>query len=62
MLARAWVSGDLDRTFPDCDPCGLSGYAARMAVVTLMFVGLFGGPAAVIGWLVERLMIASRSR
>jgi hypothetical protein len=56
VLARAWVDGDLARTFPDCDPCGFSGYAFRMVVVTGLFLGMFGLPAAVVGWLVEKVV------
>jgi len=53
LLLRAWFDGDLERTFPDCDPCGFTGYAFRMVIVTGMFLGTFGVPAAVVGWLVE---------
>jgi hypothetical protein len=56
VLARAWVDGDLDRAFPDCDPCGFTGYAFRMVVVTALFLALFGIPAAVVGWLVEKVL------
>lgn len=55
VLARAWVDGDLARTSPDCDPCGFTGYAYRMVVVTI-FLGMFGIPAAVVGWLVEKVV------
>jgi ACR3 family arsenite efflux pump ArsB len=53
VLLRAWVEGDFERAFPDCDPCGFTGYAFRMVVVTAIFIGMFGVPAAVVGWLVE---------
>jgi hypothetical protein len=56
VLARSWFAGEFDRAFPDCDPCGFSGYAFRMAIVTAMFLGVFGVPAAVVGWLIERLV------
>ena len=56
VLARAWVDGDLDRAFPDCDPCGFAGYAFRMVVVTGLFLGMFGVPAAAIGWLIEQVV------
>jgi hypothetical protein len=56
VLARAWVDGDLARTFPGCDPCGFRGYAYRMVVVTGLFLGMFGIPAAVVGWSVERVL------
>ena len=58
VLLRAWVGGDLERAFPDCDPCGFTGYAFRMVVVTGIFLGMFGVPAAVVGWFVE--MVARR--
>src|SRR4051812_11854355 len=51
VLARSWVDGDLARTFPDCDPCGVSGYATRMTIVTLMGLATFGVVAAAFGWL-----------
>lgn len=56
VLVRAWVDGDLARTSPDCDPCGFTGYAFRMVVVTGLFLGVFGIPAAVVGWLVEKVL------
>jgi hypothetical protein len=62
VLARAWVTGDLDRAFPDCDPCGFAGYAFRMVVVTGLFLGMFGLPAAVIGWLIEKVLRRNRPR
>jgi hypothetical protein len=60
VLIRAWFDGDLARTFPDCDPCGFTGYAFRMVIVTGMFLGMFGVPAAVVGWLVENAVRRSR--
>ena len=60
VLARSWVDGDLDRAFPDCDPCGFAGYAFRMVVVTGLFLGMFGVPAAVIGWLIEKVVRPNR--
>lgn len=51
VLARAWLQGDLARTFPACDPCGLQGYAVRMTIVTVMGLATFGLVAAVFGWL-----------
>jgi hypothetical protein len=62
VLARAWVDGDLDRAFPDCDPCGFAGYAFRMVVVTALFLGMSGVPAAVAGWLIEKLVRRNSSR
>ncbi len=56
VLARAWVDGDLDRAFPNCDPCGFTGYAYRMVAVTGIFLGMFGIPAAAVGWLVEKVL------
>ena len=53
VLARSWVIGDLARTFPDCDPCGFTGYAGRMVIVSATLVGIAGVPAAIAGWLVE---------
>jgi hypothetical protein len=60
VLIRASFDGDLARTFPDCDPCGFTGYAFRMVIVTGMFLGMFGVPAAVVGWLVENAVRRSR--
>jgi hypothetical protein len=60
VLLRSWFDGDLERTFPDCDPCGFTGYAFRMVIVTGMFLGIFGVPAALVGWLVE--VVVRRSR
>jgi hypothetical protein len=60
VLVRSWVGGDFDRPFPDCDPCGFTGYAFRMLIVTGMFFGVLGVPAAIAGWLVERLWFRSR--
>ncbi len=60
VLARAWVGGDFDRAFPDCDPCGFRGYVGRMLIVTAMFLGVFGVPAAVGGWLVELVWLRSK--
>jgi hypothetical protein len=54
VLVRLWVGGELDRPFPDCDPCGFAGYAFRMAIVTAAFLGTFGVLGAVVGWLVEK--------
>ena len=56
VLARSWFAGEFDRTFPDCDPCGFGGYAFRMAVVTALFLGVFDVPAAVVGWLIEKIV------
>ncbi len=60
VLVRAWVEGDFSRGFPDCDPCGFTGYAGRMLIVTAMFLGVFSVPAAVAGWLVERVWLRRR--
>lgn len=60
ILLTSWLSGDLDRTFPDCDPCGFVGYASRMLILSAMFIGIFGVPAAVAGWLIERLWVRHR--
>jgi hypothetical protein len=61
VLLRSWFDGDLERTFPEgCDPCGFTGYAFRMVIVTAMFLGIFGVPAALVGWLVE--VVVRRSR
>jgi hypothetical protein len=62
VLARAWLDGDLARPFPGCDPCGFRGYALRMVVVTGLFLGMFGIPAAAVGWLVERLVSRNSRR
>ena len=51
VLVRAWLQGDLARTFPDCDPCGLTGYAIRMTIVTAMGLVTFGVVGAIAGWL-----------
>ena len=56
VLARAWIDGSLDRAFPGCDPCGFTGYLYRMIAVTGLFLGMFGIPAAMIGWLAERIV------
>jgi hypothetical protein len=55
VLVRSWVGGDFDRPFPACDPCGFTGYAGRMLIVTGAFFGIAAVPAAVAGWLIERL-------
>lgn len=60
VLVRAWIAGDFDQAFPNCDPCGFIGYAGRMAIVTARFVGIFGIPGALVGWLIER--VARRMR
>lgn len=60
VLVKSWVGGDFDRAFPDCDPCGFTGYAGRMLIVTGAFFGIFAVPAAVAGWLIERLWFRSR--
>jgi len=36
VLVRSWVDGDVARTFPDCDPCGFTGYAGRMLILSGM--------------------------
>ena len=51
VLVRAWLEGDLARTFPDCDPCGLAGYAVRMTIVTAMGLATLGVVGAIAGWL-----------
>lgn len=51
VLVRSWLNGDLARTFPDCDPCGLAGYTVRMSIVTLIGLGTFGVLSLVAGWL-----------
>ena len=54
VLVRSWVDGDLDRPFPDCDPCGLVGYAGRMLIVTVISLATFGVVGAIAGWLGEQ--------
>ena len=61
ILARAWVDGDLARTFPDCDPCGFAGYLGRLFVLCVMVVVILGVPAGAMGWLVERILSHRRS-
>ena len=56
VLVRSWVDGDLARTFPDCDPCGFTGYAGRMLILSGMVMVILGVPAGTIGWLVERIL------
>lgn len=51
VFAWSWLNGDLVRTFPDCDPCGVSGYAARIGIVAAIGLVGFSIPAAVGGWL-----------
>ncbi len=51
VLGSAWLQGDLTRTSPDCDPCGLTGYAVRMTIVTAMGLATFGVVGAIAGWL-----------
>lgn len=55
VLVRAWAAGDFDQAFPGCDPCGFVGYAGRMVIIAAMFLGTFGLPGAVVGWLVEKV-------
>jgi hypothetical protein len=55
VLLRSWVDGNFDRTFPGCDPCGFAGYAFRMVLVTGLLLGTFGVPAAIAGWLIEKV-------
>ena len=56
VLARSWVDGDLVRTFPDCDPCGFTGYAGRMLILSVMVLVILGVPAGALGWLVDRVL------
>jgi hypothetical protein len=56
VLARAWVDGDVDQTFPGCDPCGFGSYGLRMVIVTAISLGIFGVPAAVVGWLIPKVV------
>jgi hypothetical protein len=56
VLVRSWVNGDLARTYPDCDPCGFTGYAGRMVILSGMALAILGVPAGAIGWLVERIL------
>ena len=56
VLAKSWADGDLARTFPDCDPCGFSGYAGRMLILSGMIVLILGVPVGAVGWLVERIL------
>jgi len=51
VLGQALVAGELGRTFPDCDPCGAGGYAARMLIVSAMLIAAFGPLAGFCGWL-----------
>lgn len=62
VLARAWAGGDLSRASPDCDPCGLVGYAGRMAILTGMALGTVGVGAAVLGWAIEHALRRLRRR
>ena len=54
VLGTAWAAGDLARTYPDCDPCGLPGYTGRLLIVLLRTLGTVGVIAAVAGWLGEQ--------
>jgi len=54
VMLRSWLSGDLARTFPDCDPCGFVGYGGRMAIVTGMTLAAAGPLGAAAGWLGAR--------
>ncbi len=60
VLVPLGLAGHFSREFPYCDPCGFTGYAGRMLIVTAMFVGTFSVPAAVAGWLVERVWLRRR--
>jgi hypothetical protein len=62
VLLRSWVEGEFDRAFPDCDPCGFAGYAFRMVVVTALLLGMFGVPAAIAGWLIEKVVRLAAAR
>ena len=62
VLMRSWADGDLDRAFPDCDPCGLAGYAGRMLIVTVMSLATFGVVGAIAGWLGEQAAARGRIR
>ena len=62
VLTRSWADGDLDRAFPDCDPCGLAGYAGRMLIVTVMSLATFGVVGAIAGWLGEQAAARGRIR
>lgn len=53
VLTRAWLSGELAATSPDCDPCGLGGYVVRMLIVTAIGLSTFGVLGGAAGWLGE---------
>ena len=62
VLVAAWVRRDLDRTFPDCDPCGFVGYAGRIVIIGLFFLGTFGVIGAVTGWMIEKVVRRIRGK
>lgn len=51
VLGRAWLDGEFGRSFPDCDPCGVNGFAARLLVVSAIEITAFGPLAGIFGWL-----------
>jgi hypothetical protein len=51
VLITSWANGQLGLQFPDCDPCGLGGYAGRLIIVAAIGAPYFVPVGALGGWI-----------